>query len=140
MKKKWILPQANVESFTTNEYLSTCWGVACDYDQANKYEANIKSGETHNKDNCGKASNQYLQDTDNDNYFDKMTEVGTDGLGDLPCKLFTDETYSTRKPFGSVNANDYIYWTTEVGTGTTKRTWHHQGKVQLQSTSHPNRS
>ncbi|MGN0275088.1 MAG: hypothetical protein ACI4DT_10015 [Chordicoccus sp.] len=138
MKEKWESPRIKVETFAPNDYVSACWGVACDVDLANAYEtSNGFTNVSHRSDHCGNASNQYLQDTNNDGTFDTMTETGTDGLGDLNCVLYTDGSYTTREPYSSVKTGDHIFWTTAASGG---RVWHHQGDVFAQSSTHPNRS
>lgn len=40
MKRKYERPMAFEETFTTNEYVAACWGVACSIDSANKVDQN----------------------------------------------------------------------------------------------------
>ena len=141
MKKEWILPTATVEYFSTNEYLSTCWEIACVTDKANRYERSHRNKkQTHDNAHCGNPTNQFLQDTDGDGFIDRMTEVGTDGLGKLNCTVFQNDDYRRTKKLETIKPGDYVYWTTEAGTGKNKRTWHHQGTASLISSTNPNRS
>ena len=140
MKKEWIMPTARVEYFSTNEYLSTCWGVACDYEKANKYEESLHHpNETHSKDHCGTFTNQVLKDLNGDGTFDTMIEVGTEGLGTLECKLYRGSNYKIPMKFSDIKeTTKRLYWTTQTADG--KRVWHHQGTIEQQDPNHPNRS
>ena len=139
MKKEWIMPQASVDQFSTNEYLSTCWEVACKVDRANSFDRG-KNGISHDLEHCGNPANQVLQDVDGDGFIDKMTEVGTDGLGNLKCTVFTSDSYRRERNMETIEPGDYIYWTTQAGSGRKKRVWHHQGYAQTISATNPNRS
>ena len=140
MRAKWETPRIKVETFAPNDYVSACWGVACNVTAANQYETSIGKYDPtnlfHDANNCGQASNQYIQDKNGDGTIDTMTETGTKGLGNLKCTLYTDGTYTTQESYGSVHPGDYIYWTTSAGS----RTWHHQGQAVATETAHPNRS
>ena len=138
MKKKWIMPKASVDQFSTNEYLSACWGVACSIKNANKVDKKQHRPDIfHTDDHCGLASNQFLKDLNEDGTVDIMQEVGTDGLGTLECTLYTDATYGTERDIHNVEPTDYLYWTTSASDG---RVWHHQGQAGYKDPSHPNRS
>ena len=65
-----------------------------------------------------------------------MIEEGTDGLGNLPCTLYTDPSYLHERSYSSVQPGEYIYWTTKSGD----RTWHHQGYVKSTYKNRPNHS
>ena len=141
MKKVWIMPQASVESFSTNEYLSTCWEVACKYTRANSWEKKnnkrqYNNGVQHGADGCGDKAHQVVQDINGDNIPDRMIELKTD-LPDMLCTVFTDADYNRQMKISNVNPGDYIYWTTSASDG---RIWHHQGEVQTINPSNPNRS
>ena len=140
MKAKWETPRIKVETFAPNDYVSACWGVACDVTAANQYEKTIGTYNPvnlfHDAYNCGQASNQYIQDKNGDGTIDTMTETGTKGLGNLKCTLYTDGTYTTKESYSSVQPGSYIYWTTSASS----RTWHHQGRAVATETAHPNRS
>lgn len=137
MRKTWVEPQILVEQFVANEHVAACtkWGVDCSVNDANAVEKKLgvyNQGVRHATDHCGTATNQVIYftttttDGGNPNYTaTSMVEVGTDGLGNLPCSLYTDGTYKTQANIGNVKPNDYIYWTTSSGN----RTWHHQGYV-----------
>lgn len=149
MKMTWTEPRIEVQKFIPNEYVAVCWGVACSVDAANnvergwmlnRWESNYENGQTHSGDHCGILTNQWVIDDDNDGTVDRMIETGTDGLGDLTCTLYTNDTYRTATSFDGVGIGSYIYWTTSAGTGWDRRTWHHQGTVIGTDPSHPNRS
>lgn len=138
MRKTWLEPQILVEQFVANEHVAACtkWGVNCSVNKANQWEIanhNYHNGNiSHAADHCGTATNQVIYFTTtttgggNPDYTaTRMVEEGTDGLGTLPCTLYTDSTYKTEADISSVNAGEYIYWTTSAGD----KTWHHQGTV-----------
>ena len=143
--KTYVKPMMESEVFMANEYVAACWGVACSVNLANSveknwmlkpWESNYENGQTHDSAHCGMMTNQWVIDDNNDGIVDRMVETGTDGLGDLACNLFTDDTYRREANFSGVKIGSYIYWITSSG----KRTWHHQGKVVGVDSSHPNRS
>lgn len=141
MKKRWVEPRVQVEEFMPNEYVAVCWGVACSTGKANTVEKGyylnpVKAGVTHDDAYCGQTSHQWLVDSDNNNVAESMTEINTDGLGNLVCTVYTDSSYSTVRDISTVQSGNYIYWTTSSGD----RTWHHQGLVSDTVPGHPNRS
>ena len=119
--RTWEQPLATVEKFIANEYVAACWGVKCDVVGDDPVKAD---GVTHRAQFCGDPEHYQIHLNDS-NIPDSMTEIKTDNLGDLPCTLYTDESYSTVKDISTVKATDYIYWTTSSGN----RTWHHHGPV-----------
>ena len=148
MKKEYVAPVIVGEEFSANEYVAACWGVGCSVDTANNYEkthysSNSKRktwwdlGCSHATDHCGNSGNQVIFDDNNNGIADRMVEVGTDGLGDLTCTIYTDDKYSSTKSVSSVNQGDCIYWTTVANDG---RVWHHVGTVYPTVPGHPNRS
>ena len=153
MKAMWETPRVAVEAFAANEYVAACWGVGCITNQANEWEKNhvfdsnkeIKydwqtswydKEVSHSDDPCGNSGNQVIYDDNNDGVADRMVEIGTDGLGNLGCTIWTDSTYSQTREISTVKANDIIYWTTSAGD----KIWHHIGKVFETVFGHPNRS
>ena len=151
MKMEWIEPKIEVQKFVAEEYVAACWGVSCDCDAANAVEqrwmlptswwwqnaeSNYDNGQTHSDDHCGTLTNQWVIDDNDDGTVDRMIETGTDGLGNLTCTLYTNDTYQNTRDFTGIGLGDYIYWTTSAGD----RTWHHQGTVIGKDASHPNRS
>lgn len=144
MKKEWITPQAFVEEFTTNEYLSSCWGVKCDTAAANTWEKNnsiLLRVPEHGPNGCGNVNHQYLQDSDGKKGFDKMFEIQTSGP-DLPCTVFEDKNYTKKlDDLSSLKTGDHIYWTTTMKTGViSSTTWHHQGTIENALHGNPNKS
>ena len=141
MKKRWATPRAVVEEFEPNEYVAVCWGVECSTGAANTvewdfYHNPVQAGVTHDEAYCGQTSHQWLVDSDNNNVAESMTEINTDGLGNLSCTIYTDATYTSVRDISTVKSGNYIYWTTSSGD----RTWHHQGRVSDTVPGHPNRS
>lgn len=142
MKTKWESPRIFIQEFEANEYVAACWGVGCNWEEANVYEHTHKNDIkpfncTHGADNCGLVANQVIKDYNNDGIADAMIETGTNNLGDLVCTIYTNEQYTTIKDISTVKSGDYIYWTTSASGG---RVWHHQGSVNNTVPGHPNRS
>ena len=144
MKKTWEHPAILVQQFEANEYVAACWGVGCSVNDANSIEQSMGNYNSnslyHDADHCGLSGNQVIYDDNNDGVADRMVEVGTDGLGILPCTIYTNNSYTTQKSIDSVKAGDTIYWTTSAGSGWNKKTWHHVGTVFDTVPGHPNRS
>lgn len=132
--KKWLTPTAIEDKFIPNEAISTCYAVACNWEDANTYERgrgiegkygnayDRVSGEwvgkvLHSKDGCGTYSKQTL--TVKNGMLTNIKEGGLDG------HLYQDSNYITEVPGLSINDGTKIYWTTTSGN----RTWHHQGKI-----------
>ena len=138
--RRWETPRAEVEEFMPNEYCSSCWGVACEIGPANEYDKKKLGENSHRLDHCGNPGNQVLKDLGKDGIADVMQEVGTDGLGTLDCKIYSDQYYSQSLAVSQVHPGDRIYWTTSVTDRYGTRTWHHQGWVQETVKGHPHRS
>lgn len=138
--KRWETPRTVVQGFEANEYVAACWGVGCDVNWSNNYEigqGDYNHGVTHDAAHCGNSSNQVIFDYDDNGTADAMIETGTDGLGDLVCTIYTDESYNTIREVSSVSIGETIYWTTRASDG---RTWNHKGTVFATAEGHPNRS
>lgn len=138
--RSWVKPRTEVQKFEANEYVAACWGVGCDVKWANRYEesqGDIGRGVTHEQAHCGNSSNQVIFDDNNDGIADRMIETGTDGLGDLNCIIYTDDSYNTIRDVSTVKIGETIYWTTTAADG---RTWNHKGTVFATAEGHPNRS
>lgn len=133
MKEKWTAPRTVIEEFTPNEYIAVCWGVGCNTALANAYEeSHNNSAQTHSDNYCGRQSHQYLRDRNNDGIPESMVETDTNGQGTLPCKIFTDITYSQEKAYETVKRGETLYWITWAKDG---RIWHHQGVVASEHAS-----
>lgn len=137
--REYIRPTMQGEMFAANEYVTVCWGVECNIWKANGYEQSVGNtdGIKHESNHCGLFDNQVIKDNNNDNIADAMIETGTDGLGELNCNIYSNDSYSTPLDISSVKPGDYIFWTTSASDG---RTWHHQGYVKSVLEDHPNRS
>ena len=142
---KWETPRILVQQFEANEYVAACWGVGCSVNEANNYEKThyFKFPQTwyeidcsHAEEHCGNSGNQVIYDDNNDGTPDRMTEIGTDGLGKLSCTIYTDINYTTERTVDSVKVGEKIYWTTSAGN----KVWHHVGIVEEKVPGHPNRS
>ena len=147
--REYVTPRMTGETFASNEYISVCWAIACDWGILGKetgvnntalppwlYE---RSDATHtlrsDGSGCGHEDNQYI--TENENGSFSIMEINTQGLGDLNTKLTKSSYY---RPLSSsitdVKPGDMIYWTTSSGN----RTWYHSGRVSTADYGHPNRS
>lgn len=138
--REYVTPRMTGETFAANEYIAACWGVACDTGWANRYEqeeGDYGHGVTHDSAHCGNPSNQVIYDWNGDNIADAMIEEGTDGLGNLRCKIYTDGTYSQLMSIEDVKVGTTIYWTTHADDG---RTWNHRGEVFASFPGRPNHS
>ena len=117
-KNVWVQPEAVVQGFVANEYVAACWGVSCDrtdWDAANGLHRAIY---------CGQPGHYEIALDDNGKPVN-MIENQTDKMGDLPCTLYTDESYSTTRDVSTVQSGEYIYWTTQYGD----QKWLHHGTV-----------
>ncbi|WP_270469439.1 hypothetical protein [Catenibacterium mitsuokai] len=140
--KTWLTPTAVEDKFIPNEAVSTCYAVACDWSEANKYEDRFglkgtdsfinDKGEwvgkvLHTSGGCGKAENQVLA-VNNGNIV-SMKEVSNDPnhIATTACQLYTDSNYSSPAPGLAFIDGQRIYWTTTATKP--KRTWHHQGVI-----------
>ena len=110
-------------------------------DWSNEYEMkhgqDFWNGVTHDAAHCGNSSNQVIFDDNEDGVADRMIETGTDGLGDLNCIIYTNDSYNTVRNVSTVKIGETIYWTTTAADG---RIWNHKGTVFATAEGHPNRS
>ena len=130
MKKEYVRPMMNGEQFSADEYVSACWGVACNTSEAEEIEDSLNNNPIggHNPFECGRFSQQAII-TNSDNVATGMVEVDT-AYGDLPCDVYTDATYSTKLDISQVKDGDIIYWITK-GNFAGVQTYHHVGTVKL---------
>lgn len=117
-KNIWVQPEAVVQGFVANEYVAACWGVSCDF------VGKDAVGGIHRSQFCGQPGH-YAIALDDNGVPTSMIENQTDNMGDLPCTLYTDGSYTTTRDVATVQRDEYIYWTTEYGTGK----WLHKGTV-----------
>lgn len=133
--KTWLTPTAVEDKFIPNEAVSTCYAVACDWREADKYEEKlgIKGGYgyvwdsgshqyigkvEHSEGGCGSYSSQTL--TVKNGLLTNIEEKGLKG------HLYSDPKYKIPAPSLKIENGTKIYWTT---TASGNRTWHHQGTV-----------
>ena len=130
MKKHYVKPMMVGEEFVADEYVSACWGVACNTSAANKIESDLHNTPWggHSPSQCGRFEQQVIIVNSN-NVATGMVEIKT-AYGDLPCELYTDSTYTTKLDISTVKSGDTIYWITE-GYSFGKQIYHHVGTVQL---------
>ena len=127
--KTWLTPTAVEDKFIPNEAVSTCYALACDYDDANTYENWYfgKYNVIHSESGCGNAKNQKLTVTNG--YLTKLEELRNgqaDHIDDTICTLYTDNRYNKPIKGGlAITLGTQVYWTTSSGD----KTWHHQGKI-----------
>ena len=108
--------------------MAACWGVACDIPNRENGGIGVdafNSDVKHGIKECGKTDHQYIRVDENGNAVE-MIETNTQGMGNLPCTIYTDASYAQERAIGTVKANDYIYWTSSHDS----RTWYHHGTVQ----------
>lgn len=146
MKKTYVVPRMECETFEPNEYVATCWKVGCSNNTSYATQGNDNSNApygnrwinsegpydrpfSHNG-SCRTATNNYFK-TNGTNVtfeFENNSEQGT--------------LYGGLDYWGDVNNNnvidsgDVIYW----HTSNTKRTWNHWGYVESVDSTHINRS
>lgn len=138
MKKKWIKPIAQIQSFMPNEYVAVCWGVACNTSAANWWELINGNGLSHHQEDfCGNSDHQYLIDITGDGKADAMRELDSP-YGDLDCTFYTDASYKNTVSISDINLSEgqTIYWTTKGKL----LTFHHQGQIIGYDEKHENRS
>lgn len=143
--REYVTPRMTGETFASNEYISVCWGIACDCSWANEHEQRYGFWDggnvSHASDHCGNSSNQVIYDHDNNGIGEAMVETGTSGLGTLECTIYTgydrwNGRYTGKISVSEVHIGQEIYWTTSSGD----RTWHHKGIITATAEGHPNRS
>lgn len=132
--KTWLTPTAIEDKFIPNEFVSTCYAVACDWEDANSYEKKLGvdgdygqvliNGEwigkvSHSENGCGNASKNHL--TVKNGLLTDLKE------GNFQGHLYQDPEYSIPVKSLQVKNGTKIYWTTTANDPT--RTWHHQGIV-----------
>ena len=134
MKKEYVRPMIIGEEFSADEYVSACWGVACNTSAANKIEDDLNNNPIygHQSQYCGQYTHQVIAN----NVPVKMIEVDT-YWGDLECTLYTDDTYSEEKDISTVTGDSTIYWVTE---GLGNNIYHHVGTTQFTDANRTNHS
>lgn len=128
---KWKKPIVAIDCFTSNEYVSVCWGIKCERAYGKDHKENDLT--YHRQQFCGDITHQYIIEKKVDGrltYY--MTEVMTDNLGDLPC------TITNGALDDGVQDGEYVEWKTSSQKAGT--TWHHYGHVDLTDKSRPNHS
>ncbi len=136
MEKKRVYrkPVMESETFVPSAYCNVCYQVACDVWRGKPFHENYgwdpyhphDMDYVHRKNHCGDPENQVI--TVNDaGVVTSMTEVGTDGLNDLVCTIFSSHNFTPGMP---------VKWTTTAGN----RTWTHHGVVQAVSERNPGMS
>lgn len=131
MKKHYVKPIMVGEKFLAYEYVSACWGVACDTYAANRIEGKLGNSPLggHSERECGRFNQQAIV-TNSNNVATGMVEIGT-AYGKLDCDLYTDDTYTVELDASTVENGDTIYWITVGNFMGKKQIYHHVGTVQL---------
>lgn len=127
-------PMMETEAFVPSAYCAVCYQVACNVWQNDPAGDDgwdpfhpLDKDYVHNRKHCGNADNQVIRE-DNGKVV-SMTEIGTDGLGDLPCTILLPSD-------GIFRPGMTVRWTTSSGT----RTWTHTGTVENVFAGRPNAS
>ncbi len=141
MKKMWKEPSIQVQKFVPNEYVATCWQVACavgngDYGGYNwSYWGNVRPSGDQSNDHTGSCSfavnNQFSV---NENGSVTFVSESSSDQGTLTGGY---TSYIDNNDNDIVDAGDVIFWYT---TGSGNRRWNHYGTVVNISEDHPNRS
>lgn len=147
MKKEWIEPQIMVQQFMANEYVATCWGVACCVGDGNyggygweRWGGVAPYGDQchDHRGSCSSASNNQFNADEKGNvsfYAENNAQQGTLSGG------YT--SYIDINESGKVDGGDIIFWYT-LGSADDRnyngRRWNHYGTVVNADSSHPNRS
>ena len=132
--KNWTTPMAMEECFTANVdvAVTTCYKVACDAKEANKYEIGHYGLAGYfidnNGINCTYPEKNKIQV---DSQTHKITGmIGDYKRGEVECQ-FTNSDYQAIDP-GDLKVGTRVYWTHKGLLGT----YHHQGDLKL---SDPNK-
>ena len=127
--KTWLTPTAVEDKFIPNEAVSTCYALACDYDDANTYENWYfgKYNVTHSEGGCGNPENQKLTvEKGNLTKLEELRNGQDDHIPDTVCTLYTNNRYNRPIKGGlAITLGTQVYWTTSSGD----TTWHHRGKI-----------
>lgn len=136
--REYIRPTMQGEMFAANEYVTSCWYIACDYGEENHRDPISGLLHTTNSDGtgCGWAENQVIRDLDSTSLLFSMREE--DGYGeDYDVKMTRNSGYSgLSDTLSNVQVGETIYWVTSSSDGRQK--WYHKGQVE--TTTNVNRS
>lgn len=140
MKKTWVGPRIEVQQFVPDEYVASCWQVACKVGNGNYggYDWRCWGGQPSGDQaddhtgSCSSAGNNQFR-------------VNEDGSVTFVSESSSDQgtltggytSYIDNNKNGIVDAGDVIFWYT---TGSENRRWNHYGTVANISDDHPNRS
>lgn len=122
MKKVWETPRILVERFSANEYVATCWTLACIQGK------NGTDGMDHSGA-CGHATNNVISVK---NGKVTVTEKSND-QGWLSCEITNAPSWD------NVGTGTYVEWNTYAASGD-GRVWKHKGYAGQAYPGHPNRS
>ena len=135
--KKWTTPMAMEECFTANVdvAVSTCYIVACDAKEANKYEeGNPQLGGFYTPNHTGARCTFY---ENNVIKIDSKTHKIISMKGkyykyyDAECQ-FTTPDYQQTIDTGDLKVGQTVYWTSPGFVGPINAyTYHHQGILEL---------
>ena len=145
MKKEWVRPSATIQQFEADEYVATCFYIACEYGGTtiNLNGYNQKHTKLDNGSGCGHAKNQAISVLNGDIQTGatiSITELNCrDWLGnpvaDKSCYFVGSEfaTDPRENTISNVKVGDTIYWVTNVGY------WMpHRGTITYSDTERPN--
>lgn len=149
MKKQYVKPIMIGEKFAADEFVSTCYAIACSIGlgAGNSGRRDDCCNHSHtqktNGSGCGHAKNQYIQHIsgEGDNAVYRIIEMNNDTYDPLPCYFYPADNIhgEASDTIIGLQQGQTIYWKTDVGYFGT--VWmHHQGTVDFSDTTHPNRS
>ena len=138
MRKEYKKPVMMGEKFVADEFVSVCWGVACNTSAANQIEKNMNNNPIggHRSTQCGNKNHQYILVDGQGNAVD-IEERGHDLWGTLDGTI-TNQNYEplSAEAIGAIEPGDTIYWVTSQSGNT----YHHVGTVSAWDENYPNRS
>ncbi|MBR2275229.1 MAG: hypothetical protein IJ873_04095, partial [Lachnospiraceae bacterium] len=123
---------------TVEKTVTGWWRITCERmgDEASVPDPVFSSNHTHRKAYCGDPSHWKI-DLDENGVPIKLTEIDTPypeyqpegyNKGELPCTIYTDDTYETVRDIRTIEQGETIYWTSQHDGIDVQ--WHHFGTVE----------
>lgn len=149
MKKNYVKPMILGEEFSPDEYVSSCFYIACSY-APGRY-----NNQTHSKDSdgtgCGWETNQAISVLSGDiqdvngatiSITELNVKINGEYVGERQCYFVGSEGATTGRSetLSGVNAGEEIYWVTNVGLGNYTIWMPHKGTVTYTDSNRPNHS
>ncbi|MBQ7565335.1 MAG: InlB B-repeat-containing protein [Lachnospiraceae bacterium] len=120
-------------NLTVQKSVTGWWRITCERmgNEASVADPVFGPNHTHRKIYCGDPSHWRI-DLDENGVPTKLTEIDTPyptyNNGELPCVIYTDDTYTTVRDISTIRQGETIYWTS-VHDGI-KVQWRHYGTVE----------